>query len=620
MAAPIIASQTCDFGAKTLINAGAYQLVNTGDGVDTIGTVTGTSSSEYTVAVVSDEIVITATASGTASSGTLIIANVTGLDATNIGTVTVTVTAIADSFSITGITELNAAMSVTTLGDVIYTRDFWSNSDSSRADVWGVPSGTWDGTNYVNVTPHTGAVTKIGSLWLNGTSDGCKYFQFEDIDFTSSGVAQGAIIFIYQGARFFKFLNCRFKCTVADGTGSVWVGAITTNNNASEGIKVVGCDFSQIGGQYNVMSLRGSNCEVSSCTTELGVGQDFMQINGPTMDNLVIEDNVVSIKYLFNAVAHGDFFQIVASSLTKSMENVSFQRNTMIRGQDINDYDDGQGFFFGSYGSYNIDGAVIKNNLYVGSLARAVSLRGDDVVIQYNTLLFDEYADAASATTKNSGIYMDAGDTITISNNCMIYISTAGCSNVTTTNNQLADWATVSPAPDSYDELFNAPKGGGSLTAANYVDSYKAKTGGLLDTNTIGVWNTAGVYNPAAVVSEIDPQFIPMGIGPDADIPHFILLGLSAGSVAPTGTGDAQGDRHRTFNALHGGAIRTYNGDVVAGCLANEPTITATTFNGVLGQWLALKGYTNDTLNGRMNAFAIAQGAEKWSGLGTFTV
>lgn len=119
----------------------------------------------------------------------------------------------------------------------------------------------------------------------------------------------------------------------------------------------------------------------------------------------------------------------------------------------------------------------------------------------------------------------------------------------------------------------------------------------------------------------IDPEFIPMGLGPDADIPHFLLLGFDTNAVDPgTSTGYAQGDRHRSFNALHGGALRTYNGDVVAGCLANEPTITAGTFNGVLSQWLALKGYTNDTLNGRMNAFAIAQGAEKWSGLGTFTV
>jgi hypothetical protein len=81
-----------------------------------------------------------------------------------------------------------------------------------------------------------------------------------------------------------------------------------------------------------------------------------------------------------------------------------------------------------------------------------------------------------------------------------------------------------------------------------------------------------------------------------------------------------QGLRHASFNALHGGAMRTYNGDVVAGCLADEAGITATTFNGVLGQWLGLKGYTNDTLNGRMNAFAIANNAESWSALGTFTV
>lgn len=81
-----------------------------------------------------------------------------------------------------------------------------------------------------------------------------------------------------------------------------------------------------------------------------------------------------------------------------------------------------------------------------------------------------------------------------------------------------------------------------------------------------------------------------------------------------------QGLRHASFNALHGGALRTYNGDVIAGCLASDGTITATTYNGVLGEWLYNQGYTQDTLNGRLNAFAVTKGAENWSGLGSFTV
>lgn len=81
-----------------------------------------------------------------------------------------------------------------------------------------------------------------------------------------------------------------------------------------------------------------------------------------------------------------------------------------------------------------------------------------------------------------------------------------------------------------------------------------------------------------------------------------------------------QGLRQTAFNALHGGALRTYNDDVIAGCMAYEPTITATTFNGLLNEWLGLKGFTNDTLNGRMNAFAKDKGAEGCSGLGTFTL
>lgn len=103
-------------------------------------------------------------------------------------------------------------------------------------------------------------------------------------------------------------------------------------------------------------------------------------------------------------------------------------------------------------------------------------------------------------------------------------------------------------------------------------------------------------------------------------------LALTGGSatcetIGAVDTGQSkQGLRHASFNALHGGALRTYNGDVVAGCKADDVTITATTYNGVLGEWLNNKGYSQDTLNGRLNAFAVTKGAEDWNGLGTFTV
>lgn len=79
-----------------------------------------------------------------------------------------------------------------------------------------------------------------------------------------------------------------------------------------------------------------------------------------------------------------------------------------------------------------------------------------------------------------------------------------------------------------------------------------------------------------------------------------------------------QGRRHESFNALHGGDFGTINGDMIKGMLADEPGITATTFNGIMYEWLGLKGQTEVTLNGRLQGFATANSAFNWSSLGTF--
>lgn len=79
-----------------------------------------------------------------------------------------------------------------------------------------------------------------------------------------------------------------------------------------------------------------------------------------------------------------------------------------------------------------------------------------------------------------------------------------------------------------------------------------------------------------------------------------------------------QGRRHESFNTLHGGNFGTINGDMIKGMLADEPSITATTFNGIMYEWLGLKGQTEVTLNGRLQGFATANSAFNWSSLGTF--
>lgn len=90
VADPIIADQAVSIADDLLEDAHVLTLVNTGGGVDTIGAITGTASTQFNVNVVSEEIVVTAKLDNPAA-GTVIIADVLGLSGTNIGSVTVTV-------------------------------------------------------------------------------------------------------------------------------------------------------------------------------------------------------------------------------------------------------------------------------------------------------------------------------------------------------------------------------------------------------------------------------------------------------------------------------------------------------------------------------------------------
>lgn len=80
-----------------------------------------------------------------------------------------------------------------------------------------------------------------------------------------------------------------------------------------------------------------------------------------------------------------------------------------------------------------------------------------------------------------------------------------------------------------------------------------------------------------------------------------------------------QGLRQATFRSL-GGTTGTYNEDVIAGCKADEPGITSTSFNGILYEWLGIKGCNQVTLEERKVCFANLAGVDTWGQLGNFAV
>lgn len=116
----------------------------------------------------------------------------------------------------------------------------------------------------------------------------------------------------------------------------------------------------------------------------------------------------------------------------------------------------------------------------------------------------------------------------------------------------------------------------------------------------------------------------------DLDLPDTNIIELSTPSFNMTGrtlfvssgnvTRTQQGKRQLAFRIISGQFDNTYDGDIMLACLLDEPGIQGETFNGVLFEWLGLKGFTDDTLSGRMQGFAEAGGAFNWSSLGDFTI
>ena len=114
-------------------------------------------------------------------------------------------------------------------------------------------------------------------------------------------------------------------------------------------------------------------------------------------------------------------------------------------------------------------------------------------------------------------------------------------------------------------------------------------------------------------------EIITAGFGTFGTIKHIVTRGFEIGAAIIDVILRRQGSKHFKYNSLHGGAFRPYNSDLIAGMLADEPSIAADASNGVMFEWLGLKGQTETTLSGRLQGFADNNAAFNWTSLGTFS-
>lgn len=98
-------------------------------------------------------------------------------------------------------------------------------------------------------------------------------------------------------------------------------------------------------------------------------------------------------------------------------------------------------------------------------------------------------------------------------------------------------------------------------------------------------------------------------------------VSVTAGTATVSASGESEGvaltnmgARARDWQALAGQA-RGVTADIIAGCIADEPSVNLTTVDGVLYQWLGLKGHTQKTLAGRKSSYAQSRGYYNWDSM-----
>tara|TARA_R110000803_G_scaffold115775_4_gene184311 strand:+ start:444 stop:707 length:264 start_codon:yes stop_codon:yes gene_type:complete len=79
------------------------------------------------------------------------------------------------------------------------------------------------------------------------------------------------------------------------------------------------------------------------------------------------------------------------------------------------------------------------------------------------------------------------------------------------------------------------------------------------------------------------------------------------------------GLKQQSFRTL-GSTTSTWNGDAIAGMIANESGLAAKSFNGRMDEWLTAKGQNELNVQGKMNGFAVAQGFTSWNNMTSFTI
>lgn len=294
-----VQNQTADFGASTASGAGAYQIVD--DGGDPVTNVTDAGTGTAGGYTLTSGGVISPSSSGafSARDGETIDISC------DQGTATVTLNVIASARSVANIDQLTAAAGASALGDQVLLRggDYNQALADKRIKLATAPSGTWTGSNYVVIKPHTGETCTLHRLWLDNANGGTKYFSIEGLhlDTDTGGAATLAgVIDARNGATDFRIKGCTGGTTSHSPTAvSNLASAIYVDGTSGANMVIEDNDFD---GVLDGLNVSGVNAIIQNNTVKSAYN-DSLKISPPCSGILVEGFTSTDKKYSYDEFA-----------------------------------------------------------------------------------------------------------------------------------------------------------------------------------------------------------------------------------------------------------------------------------------------------------------------------
>ena len=382
-------TQTLTLGAKTRRRHRGYDCQSTG------GTLTITSDPSGLFAVYSNKLAIAGTqdAAPPALTGPYTVVVNNGTDSS-----TVTILIVANAYSVATMAELDYVRALQlNLGDTIYlaSGDYNPTNTDWRPGLDLLPSGTWNGSNWVTYESEV----KSGAVFYRCGPDGQgranHYLRFKKIKFArpnlgledpqSTGQLQ-----LQGGIRFI----CAEDCLFQGGNSSVVrenVSGIVSSVGSSD-LRVVNNQFD---GLNNCTQIHGARHYVA-LNTATNIWEDAFHAS-LNYDSDYLFNTVWNKKYYpipTNGGPHGDFIQIAntddGSPPAGTYVGFRIKGNVFARGDGQAVYPDGQGVFIEADSGVTYTGTQIQENLIVSTMSGGINISGQtNAEISFNSLVHD---------------------------------------------------------------------------------------------------------------------------------------------------------------------------------------------------------------------------------------